>query len=472
MSFPPSKAVILLGGSAGGGSFRPLSLDVPIPLFPIGGHEMLWHHLSACVTGLFAQSLSSIYLIGSYDASAFQPFLTTLQAHHASLFETHEIIYLQEKEALGTAGGLRHFKDQIIGPNDTKTTTLMVLHCDICCSFPLQEMMRFHLRHQGQCTVLAKRFQMSDSGSSSGNSGGSSGAGATGGVGGINSHGCIVQDNETHEVLHWAEKPETFVSDLINCGIYIMNVSMLTALVTIGDTVVSVRSEDRKKSVNPSLEFLHLTNVDHLRLEQDIFMPLAGTKTIYMFETDEFWCQIKTPGMAIVGSELYMERLRSVNPSALSDNGAQIEGNVMIHASATVDPSAKIGPNVCIGAGVHIGAGVRVAHSIILDHTVVKSHACILFSIIGWKSTIGQWCRIEGQPPKVNPSILCHTSAAARVYDSGAGSNDPLVNTLKVTRDVTIFGMSVETKAEVMIRNCIVLPNKKLTSSFRDEILL
>ena len=31
-------------------------------------------------------------------------------------------------------------------------------------------------------------------------------------------YGCLVKDENTHELLHYTEKPETFVSDLINSG--------------------------------------------------------------------------------------------------------------------------------------------------------------------------------------------------------------------------------------------------------------
>jgi mannose-1-phosphate guanylyltransferase len=159
--------------------------------------------------------------------------------------------------------------------------------------------------------------------------------------------------------------------------------------------------------------------------------------------------------MAVMCSELYMQRFRYINPSALSATGGknspQIEGNVVIDSSAQVHPTAKLGPNVTIAAGVIIGAGVRVAHSIILEGVTIKDHACVLFSIIGWNSIVGQWARVEGQPPNI---------ASVPSSDNG------------LVRDVTIFGVSVVTRPEVIIRNCIVLPHKTLSESYHDEILL
>ena len=37
-------------------------------------------------------------------------------------------------------------------------------------------------------------------------------------------------NESTNEVLHYAEKPETFVSDIINCGVYLFSSSIFTLI--------------------------------------------------------------------------------------------------------------------------------------------------------------------------------------------------------------------------------------------------
>ena len=47
MKMPSMKAVILIAGPQKGTRFRPLSLDLPKPLFPLAGSPMIAHHVEA-----------------------------------------------------------------------------------------------------------------------------------------------------------------------------------------------------------------------------------------------------------------------------------------------------------------------------------------------------------------------------------------------------------------------------------------
>jgi mannose-1-phosphate guanylyltransferase len=52
---------------------------------------------------------------------------------------------------MGTAGGLVYFKEKFEGPN---TRSLIVLHSDICCTFPLKEILEFHRGHGQIATIM------------------------------------------------------------------------------------------------------------------------------------------------------------------------------------------------------------------------------------------------------------------------------------------------------------------------------
>ncbi|TNN11416.1 Mannose-1-phosphate guanyltransferase alpha [Schistosoma japonicum] len=58
------KAIILIGGPCKGTRFRPLSLELPKPLFPIAGFPVVYHHIEA-----FSKlpGLREIILLGFYQ---------------------------------------------------------------------------------------------------------------------------------------------------------------------------------------------------------------------------------------------------------------------------------------------------------------------------------------------------------------------------------------------------------------------
>jgi mannose-1-phosphate guanylyltransferase len=68
----------------------------------------------------------------------------------------------------------------------------------------------------------------------------------------------------------------------------------------------------------------------------------------------------------------------------------------MISPDAKISPNAVIGPNVTIDSGCVIEDGVRLKNTVVLKGCLIKSHAWVDNSIIGWKSTVGKWARIEG----------------------------------------------------------------------------
>ena len=68
--------------------------------------------------------------------------------------------YLREPDALGTAGGLYHFRDTILAPLDNsngskgeQVQAFFVMNGDVCADFPLDEMLVMHFNnnsHQSQ----------------------------------------------------------------------------------------------------------------------------------------------------------------------------------------------------------------------------------------------------------------------------------------------------------------------------------
>lgn len=330
--------------------------------------------------------------------------------------------YLHEETELGTAGGLYKFREQILadGPE-----SIFVLHCDIACPFPLKEMLAFHrekVRELGIVgTLLGSKVNPEYS----------------------HHYGCLVEDDQ-HRLQHYAEKPSTHVSDLINSGVYCFSPKIFD---TIKDTAARLQSEN--SDLPAYLSNVWRVNKESVRLEQDILIPLSDKSQFCVFANNSFWRQIKNAGAPVYCNELYLDLFAKTNPSVLAPKAPNIRGNVIIHKTAQVHPTALLGPNVTVGKNVKIGPGVRISHSIILDDAEIKDRACVSWSIIGWNSIVGPWSRVEGIP---NPTP------------------DMYVN--KIRKGICIVGRDSVIAPELIILNCIVMPHKTLTSSYTHEIVL
>ena len=74
--------------------------------------------------------------------------------------------------------------------------------------------------------------------------------------------------------------------------------------------------------------------------------------------------------------------------------GDNIKGNVIIDATAKIDPTSIIGPDVVIGPNCTVGPGNCIKSSTLLAGSKVDSFSLLQGSILGWKSSIGKWCRV------------------------------------------------------------------------------
>lgn len=406
-------AVIMVGGPTKGTRFRPLSLNIPKPLFPLAGVPMVHHPMSACKR---IPNLAQIYLVGFYEEREFALYVSSISNELKV-----PVRYLREDRPHGSAGALYNFRDLIM---EDSPSHIFLLNCDVCCSFPLPEMLDAHKRYGGLGTVLVIRVSAESA----------------------SQFGELVADPVTHELLHYTEKPETFVSDRINCGVYIFTSDIFTAI-----QGVSTQRKDRENLRRvSSFEALQSATrsfpTDFVRLDQDILSPLAGKKQLYVYETIDFWEQIKTPGMSLKCSGLYLSQFRRSSPHALASGdgtkNATIIGDVYVHPSAKVHQTAKIGPNVSISANARIGAGVRLMSCIILDGVEIMENAVVTNAIVGWKSSIGRWSRVQAQ------------------------------GDYKAKLGITILGEAVAVEDEVVVTNSIVLPHKTLNVSVLEEIIL
>lgn len=368
-------------------------------------------------------------MIGYYEEHVFRDFIKD----SASEFPQLTIKYLREYEALGTAGGLYHFRDAIL---KGKPERFFVLNADVCCSFPLTDMLKLFEERDAEAVILGTR--VSEDAASN--------------------FGCIVSDPHSRRVLHYVEKPESHISNLINCGVYLFSTDAIFPSIR---SAIKRRSDRPRLYSYPSSENLESSffaddedkKNEVLRLEQDILSDMADSKQFFVYETKDFWRQIKTAGSAVPANALYLQKAWNNGSTELAKPSANILPPVFIHPTAHVDPTAKLGPNVSIGPRAVVGAGVRIKESIVLEDTEIKHDAFIGYSIVGWNSRIGAWARVEGTPTPVNS----HTTSIIK-------------NGVKV-QSITILGKECGVGDEVRVQNCVCLPYKELKRVSRDPFL-
>lgn len=429
------KAVILIGGPSKGTRFRPLSLDIPKPLFPVAGFPMIYHHIAAASQ---VNGVKEILLLGSYPTDQLSAFIENVQKEFRIVIK-----YLPEYTTLGTGGGLYHFRDQILAGSPE---LLFVLNADVCCDFPLQGMLDSHRRLVKTSDIVGTMLTTEATRQQSLN------------------YGCAVEDKSTGKVTHYVEKPETFVSTSINCGVYLFGPEIFSHL---KEAFKSSHQSSENSNGHGSGDYSNYSGeLGIIRLEDDIFKKrLAPSGLLYAFHTSGFWSQIKSAGSAIYANRHYLNIYHRSHSSRLAVNGDDkpiVYGDVYIHPSASVHPTAVLGPNVTIGKNSKIGAGVRIRESIILEGAELQDHCCVLYSIIGWHSTVGMWSRIEGTPNDPNPNKPFAKLDILDLFNKDG----------KLNPAITVIGSKVQVPSEVVILNSVVLPHKELARSCKNQIIL
>ena len=105
-----------------------------------------------------------------------------------------------EDEPMGTAGPIRLAQDIIL--TDNKDDLLFVFNSDVICHFPLEKMVEFHKSHGKEGTIMVTKVEDPTK------------------------YGVVVAD-ETNRIQRFVEKPKEYISNKINAGLYLFNVSIL-----------------------------------------------------------------------------------------------------------------------------------------------------------------------------------------------------------------------------------------------------
>ncbi|KAK3101170.1 hypothetical protein FSP39_001487 [Pinctada imbricata] len=320
------KALILVGGY--GTRLRPLTLSCAKPLVEFGNKPMLLHQLEALVEA----GAKTIVLAVSYRAEQMEQEMRKVEEKLGV-----KIIISLESEPLGTAGPLALASEHLTQDSEP----FFVLNSDIICDFPFKQMVQFHKHHGKEGTIVVTKVDEPSK------------------------YGVVVYDAENGRIQRFVEKPQEYVSNKINAGMYILSPSVL-----------------KRIPLKPT------------SIEKEVFPFMAQDGDLYAMELQGFWMDVGQPKDFLTGMCLYLTSLREKSPDMLH-SGEGIVGNVLVDPSAKIGHNCRIGPNVTIGPDVVIEDGACIKRCTILKGARIRSHSWLESCIIGWKCHVGRWVRME-----------------------------------------------------------------------------
>ncbi|KTF82464.1 hypothetical protein cypCar_00046039 [Cyprinus carpio] len=308
------KALILVGGY--GTRLRPLTLTVPKPLVEFCNKPILLHQVEALVKA----GVNHVILAVSYMSELLEREMRA-----------------QEQRVCLLAGPLALARELLTDSEEP----FFVLNSDVICDFPFDDMLKFHQQHSREGTVVVTKVEEPSK------------------------YGVVVYEGDTGRIHRFVEKPQVFVSNKINAGMYIFSPSML-----------------RRIQLRPT------------SIEKEIFPVMAEEGQLYAMELQGFWMDIGQPKDFLTGMCMYLQSVRQQAPERLR-TGPGFLGNVLVDPTAVIGENCTIGPNVTIGAGVVLEDGVRVKRCTVLKGAHIRSHSWLESCIVGWSSSVGQWVRME-----------------------------------------------------------------------------
>jgi len=357
------KALILVGGF--GTRLRPLTLTVPKPIVEFCNKSMILHQIEALVKA----GVTEVVLAVNDQPEK----ISTKLREYEETFGI-KITYSMEDVPMGTAGPLALAKSILSEDGEP----FFVLNSDITCEYPLSALLAFHKSHGKEGTIMVTKVEEPSK------------------------YGVVVS-KESGEIERFVEKPQIFVGNKINAGIYIFNPSILN------------RIELRPTSI-----------------ETEVFPEMARQGQLYAMELPGFWMDVGQPADFLKGMCLYLANMKAKSPQMLA-TGKGFISPVLVDPTAKIGENCVIGPNVTIGPGCVIEDGVRIRDTSILDGVVVRSNSWINRSIIGWRSSVGKWVRME---------------------------------------NVSVLGADVHIKDELYVNGGSILPHKTISASIPEPKII
>ncbi len=376
------QALILAGGE--GTRLRPLTLTQPKPAVPLVDRPFIAY----MVDWVARHGITEVVIACGFGSEAVRK---ALGGSHRGV---SHLSYVEEPQALGTAGPLRLAADQ--GMLDDR---FLVLNGDLLSDLDLSALIRAHEDHRAVVTLALHTVADPSS------------YGLVRRVDGPRAPG-VSPASAGGEVLGFLEKPasEEIDTDEVNAGAYVVEPS-----------VIDLIPRERMFSI-----------------EREVFPQLVG-QGLYGHRLEGYWMDVGTPERYLKASWDVLEgRVRTglndrldgagsllVADGVKVDPGASVRPPALLEPGVSIEAGAVVGARAVVGRGSAIGERARVSNSVMLGDCRVGSEAAVHEAILAPGVVVGDGARIgdgsvigEGAQIEAGAEI----EAGARIDPGGVAS--------------------------------------------------
>ncbi|MEA3202191.1 MAG: mannose-phosphate guanylyltransferase [Thermoplasmata archaeon] len=307
------QAVILAGGF--GTRLRPLTLTIPKPLLPVANVPIIER-----IVAKLPDDVDKVVLAVNYK-------LEMLRDHFAKRDLGREVVLVEERDPLGTAGAIKNVEREIDGP-------FFVFNGDILDSLDLVEMRRFH-QHRGGVGTLAL-WEVEDP------------------------RHFGVMEMQGERIVRFVEKPATreeAPSPLANAGTYLLEPEVF-------DFIPAGRAVSVERETFPAM--------------------LGAGRKLFGFPFHGFWVDAGRPDTYLAANRALLQAERRdllVGPGTTPAKPAYDEWAV-VGARCRIAPTATIARSVVLD-GVTVGENVTIRDSIVGPDARIEDDVALVDCVVG-----------------------------------------------------------------------------------------
>jgi mannose-1-phosphate guanylyltransferase/phosphomannomutase len=326
-----------------GSRLRPMTVNRPKPLVPIGNRPIMDHIVRLLASHGLTEVVATLY----YRAEEIQAYFGDGSDFGVSMI--HSI----ENEPLGTAGSVKLAQEHL-------DTTFVIISGDALTDLDIGKALDFHREKGAQATLVLSR------------------------VPNPLEFGIVITQDDGR-IERFLEKPgwsEVF-SDTVNTGIYILEPEVL-------DRIPAGENRDWSKDVFPAMLAEGAPIYGYIMPE---YWSDVGTISQYMDAQTHLLqrdAKLEIPG----------EEVRPgiwIGEGTVIDEDAILEAPVVVGGQCRIRAGARLGPCTVVGDGCIVESGAQLDGAVIWDGSYIGPEAHVEHAIVGSRCTIKKGSQIRDE---------------------------------------------------------------------------